>query len=47
MRISKSMMTISEMFDDGIDSEVVKKIEKVVSRSADELEAIMNSTKSR
>jgi len=47
MRISKAMMTISEMFDDGIDPELVKQIEKVVSRSADELEVIMKNAKSR
>jgi DNA-binding PadR family transcriptional regulator len=47
MRISKAMMTISELFDEEINPELVKQIEKVVSRSADELEAIMKNLKSR
>lgn len=45
MRISKVMMTISEMSDEGIDPELVKQIEKTVSRSANELEAILKTIK--
>ena len=47
MRISRAMMTISEMFDEEIGAEIVKKIEKVVSRSADELEEIAKNAKPR
>lgn len=47
MRISKAMTTISEIFDGEIDPEIVKSVEKVVSRSADELEAILKSVKSK
>jgi len=47
MRISKAMMTISDMFDGEIDQEIVKRVEKVVSRSADELETILKSIKSK
>ena len=47
MRISKVMMTISEMSDEGIDPELAKQIEKTVSRSANELEEILKTIKSR
>ena len=47
MRISRAMMTISEMFDEEIGTEIVKKIERVVSRSADELEEILLNAKPR
>lgn len=47
MRISKAVMTISDMFDGEIDPEIVKQVEKVVSRSANELETILKSIKSR
>lgn len=47
MRISKSMMRISEMFDEESNPELVERMENVVSRSADELEAILKSIKPR
>ena len=47
MRISDVVMAISEMFEKESNPELVKRIEKVVSRSADELEAILKSIKSK
>jgi len=47
MRISDVVMTISEIFDKDSNPELAKRVEKVVSRSADELEAILKSIKSR
>jgi hypothetical protein len=47
MRISKAMMTISDLSDGEMDSEIVRRVEKVVSRSADELEEILKSIKSK
>jgi DNA-binding PadR family transcriptional regulator len=47
MRISKAMMTISDLSDGDIDPEIVKRVEKVVSRSANELEEILKSIKSK
>lgn len=47
MRISEAVMAISEIFDKDSNPELAKRVEKVVSRSADELEAILKSIKSR
>jgi DNA-binding PadR family transcriptional regulator len=47
MRISKAMMTISDMSDGAMDPEIVRRIEKVVSRSATELEEILKSIKAK
>jgi DNA-binding PadR family transcriptional regulator len=43
MRISQVMMAISELSSDGWSPDIVKRVEKVVSKSADELEVILKS----
>jgi len=47
MRISDVVMAISEIIDKDSNLELVKQVEKVVSRSADELEAILKTIKSK
>lgn len=47
MRISKVMMTISELSNDDWSPELVNKVEKIVSKSADELEAILKTINQR
>jgi len=47
MRISDVVMAISEIIDKDLNPELVKRVEKVVSRSADELEAILKTIKSK
>ncbi len=46
MRISDAVMAISENIDSDSNSELLKRVEKVVSRSADELEEILKHIKS-
>jgi DNA-binding PadR family transcriptional regulator len=46
MRIQRAMVAISEMFEAEFNPDVAKRIEKVVSRSAVELEGILKSIKS-
>ncbi len=43
MRISKAMMAISELSNDEWSPDLVNKVEKIVSKSADELEAILKA----
>ncbi len=43
MRISKAMTAMSEYFDEESNPDLAKRIEKVVSRSANELEAILKT----
>ena len=47
MRISDAVMAIGERLEKDSNPELMKQVEKVVSRSADELEAILKSIKSR
>ena len=45
MRISKAMEAISEIFDEGSNHEFAEQVEDIVSRSADDLEAILELRK--
>ena len=47
MRISKVIMTISEMSDNEWSSDLVNKVERIVSKSADALEAILRTINPR
>ncbi len=47
MRISDVVMAISEIIDNESNPELVERVEKVVSRSANELEAILKTIKSK
>lgn len=47
MRISNVVIAISELLDKDSNPELAKRVEKVVSRSADELEAILKSINSK
>ena len=47
MRISKAMMAISEISNDELSSDLIKKVQAIVSKSADELETILKTINQR
>jgi len=47
IRISKALEAVSEIFADDYDPEFAKKVEKIISRNVEELEALLKTVKKR